>query len=314
MSLSQRLRKSFTATLVGPAGVIAFLTVRGIAEIGGIELGGGDRRFLLEAAMQSHFRHAPPPPFHSTSAAAILARNPFDSEAAPRMPASDTPEREDDDSDPWTAPACDGVKVVAIVASSDPDFSYATLEEPAGPRGVIRRRGGDVGERTIAFIGWDRVWLGNDGHLCQAAMFVPPAPQEPRPLTTARPLVVGDAGVPLDLTIAKGIEKVSATAFRIDRSIVPRILEHQNDLARPRIAIEQSGGKVAGVRLSGVGPQTLLGALGVESGDLLESVNGVEVSNTPALVEMYSHLPQLEHLTAQVIRGGKAVRLDYDIR
>jgi general secretion pathway protein C len=309
---TQRLRKNFTATLVGPVGVIVFLTIQGVAQIAEAGLGIEEKRLALDAAMRPRTPRAPAPPFHATSAAAILARNPFDSQVlAP--PASDPELTPDDDSAPSRAPECDGVKVLAIIASEDPDFSYAALEDGKVPRKLLRRRGGDVGDRTVAFIGWDRVWLGNNGHLCQAAIFVPVPPDASRPLVSARP-VIGDAGAPLDPTIAKGIERVSSTEFRIDRAIVPRILEHQAELARPRIALEQSGGKVSGVRLSGVGPQSLLGELGIENGDLLETVNGIDVSNTPSLVEMYSHLSQLDHLTAQVTRGGKPVRLDYDIR
>src|SRR6202044_2105090 len=133
----------------------------------------------------------------------------------------------------------------------------------------------DVGERTVAFIGWDRVWLGTDGHLCQAAMFTPPPPAEARPFVSAQPLV-GGAAAPLDPTIAKGTEKVSPTEYRVDRAIVPRILEHQAEPARPRAAMERSGGKVAGLPLSGVQPGSLLGVLGIQSGDLLSSINGVD--------------------------------------
>ena len=311
MSFHRGLRKHFTATLVAPVGAIVFLSAQGIAQVAEMRLGSEEREIALRAAMQSPPRHAAAP-FHTTSASAILARNPFDSTAYPFDPLENGPDPPDDDPDPWHAPPCDGVKVRAIVDSSDPDFSFAALEDAKLPHDVLRRRGGDVAERTVAFIGWDRVWLRIDGRLCQASMFTPAPPPEARPFAPAHP-VLGDAGAPLDPTIAKGIEKVSATSYRIDRGIVPRILEHQAELARPQIAPVQSGGK-GGVRLSGIKPESLLGELGIENGDVLLSVNGIDVTNTSALVEMYAHLPQLDHLNAEVNRGGSAVRLDYDVR
>jgi general secretion pathway protein C len=312
MSFHRGLRRYFKATLVAPIGAIVLLSAQGVAQLTHVALGSGQREIALRAAMQPLPRHADPP-FHTTSANPILDRNPFDSTVSSGPLFIYDGQRPEDDPDPQHAPACDGVKVLAIVGSSDPDFSFAAFEDRAAPGHVLRRRGGGVGERTVAFIGWDRVWLGTGGHLCQAAMFAPEPPADARPMVPAQP-VVGGAGVPLDPTIANGIEKVSATSFRVDRAIVPRILEHQADLARPQTVMERSGGKVTGLRLSGVQPESLLGVLGIQSGDLLSSINGVDVSNTSALLEMYARLPQLDHLTAQVVRGGAAVRLDYDVR
>jgi general secretion pathway protein C len=314
MSFHRGLRRHFAPTLAAPVGAIVLLSAHGIVQLTEVALGSEQRDIALRAAMQPLARRADPP-FHSTSADPILDRNPFDSTVSSglRYVDRDGNEVNEDDPDPRRAPACDGVKVLAIVGSSDPDFSFAALEDRTLPRQVLRRRGGDVGERTVAFIGWDRVWLGTDGHLCQAAMFTPPPPAEARPFVPAQP-VIGGAGVPLDPTIAGGIEKVSPTQYRVDRAIVPRILEHQAELARPQTAMERSGGKVTGLRLSGVQPGSLLGVLGIQSGDLLSSINGIDVSNTSALLEMYGHLSQLDHLTAQVTRGGVPVRLDYDVR
>ncbi|MGO9713331.1 MAG: type II secretion system protein GspC [Polyangiaceae bacterium] len=310
MSLSRRLRKNFAITLIAPIGAIIFLSAQGIAQVAEVGLNSEAKDIALQAAMQRRPHRAPPPPFHETTADAILAHNPFDSTRL--APTRDPLVPEDDDSDPLHAPACEGVKVLAIIASADPDFSFAAFQDGKLTEKVLRRRGGDVGDRTVAFIGWDRVWLGRADRLCQAAMFEPTSTEDPHAHAPARPTVGG--GAPLDPVIAKGIEKVSATEFRIDRGIVPRILEHQAELSRPQMALEQQGGKVAGVRLSGVKPDSLLGALGIENGDRLETINGIDVSNTSALVEMYARLAQLDHLTAQVTRGESAVRLEYDIR
>ena len=73
-------------------------------------------------------------------------------------------------------PACDGVQVLIIAASADPDWSFAALETPQDKgKSVLRRRGGDIGGKTVKFIGWDRVWLTTGSQLCQAQLFKPPA-------------------------------------------------------------------------------------------------------------------------------------------
>ena len=36
---------------------------------------------------------------------------------------------------------------------------------------MLRRRGGDIGGKTVTFIGWDRVWMPTGSQLCQSQMF-----------------------------------------------------------------------------------------------------------------------------------------------
>ncbi len=112
-------------------------------------------------------------------------------------------------------------------------------------------------------------------------MFTPPRP----PADGARCRAVGSsrraAGrrVP-DPTIKKGIRRVSATEFNVDRGVVDKILENQAELMRQaRIVPEQENGKIVGIRLFGVRPDTLLGVLGMENGDRLQTINGFDMTS-----------------------------------
>ena len=100
-------------------------------------------------------------------------------------------------SDPMNAPHCEGVKVLVIAASSDPDWSFAAFQNGNDPKSVLRRSGGEVGTKTVKFVGWDRVWLTNGPQLCQASMFAPPGrerrgPARGRPRRGARRARPGD--------------------------------------------------------------------------------------------------------------------------
>jgi general secretion pathway protein C len=301
--LHRRLRRAFPAALVVPVAAIALLTAQGVVQIAAAALALDARALALEARGNPPRVHGSPA-FHTTSSAPILARNPFDSQFVLHPPGPDVPPI--DDADLALAPACDGVRARAIVASDDADFSFAALDVATG--GVVRRRGGPVGSRTVAFVAWDRVWLRDGDRLCQAPVFAEAPGAEPHALVPARPAVTS-SGPALDSVIAHGIERVGPTEFRVDRSIVPRILEHQAELSRPHIAMAGS----TGARLTAVNPDSLLGALGVESGDVLESVNGIEITNAAGLAELYGRLSHLDHLRAQLSRGGKPVTIDYDI-
>jgi general secretion pathway protein C len=211
------------------------------------------------------------------------------------------------------------VKVLIIAASADPEWSFAAFGGASDNKSVLRRRGGEVGNKTVKFIGWDRVWLTSGNTLCQAEMFKAPE-TAPRPVATSTPAAMptpAPTGGPgsLDPAIAKGIVKVSANEFNVDRGVVDKILENQADLMRQaRIVPEQENGKMVGIRLFGVRQDTLLGVLGMENGDRLQTINGFDMTSPEKALEAYARLRTADHLTIQINRRGANQNLDYNIK
>jgi general secretion pathway protein C len=326
MMLSRRLRKNFDWFLAPLAAVVVLLNTQGIAQLAAANLGPSARSLAADPALAMRLaRGDREAPFHAVSAAAILARNPFDSETGPlgRARAGHGVASSDLDADSAGVPPCDGVKVVGIVTSSDPDWSLAAFETAGAPateeispeRELLRRRGGEVGALRVRLISWDRVWMTSPRGMCQAAMFSPtpdPVPVAPVPVR-ARPTVA--VGTLLEPWIRNGIETVSATERVIDRALIPRLLERQAELlGTVRPVAEVVNGKVAGFRIKGVKADSLLGALGIVDGDRVETINGYDLTSPQSALEAYAHLQEAEHLTVQVNRGGSEVRLELDIR
>ena len=321
MAVDQVLKKNFWAVLLALLAVVAFLNAEGIMQLVGANLAADEKQLTGASPLaRSAAPAASMAPFHATSAEAILSRNPFDSVTGPlnargdrAAERSEAAEQGPDMSDPMNAPQCDGVKVLVIAASSDPDWSFAAFQNGADPKSVLRRRGGEVGTKTVKFVGWDRVWLTNGPQLCQASMFAPPSASAAPP-PAAAPAAAGGPGA-LDPAIAKGIQKVSATEFNVDRGVVDKILENQADLMRQaRIVPEQENGKMVGIRLFGVKPETLLGVLGMENGDRLQTINGFDMTSPEKALEAYARLRTADHLTVQVNRKGSNMNLDYNIK
>ena len=302
MALRHDLRHRFAPLLIAPLGLAAALSVEGIEQLAGVSLAANEVRFsLLSSRSAQSAPPAGPPPFHSTSAAAILARNPFDSQPRPQEAAAATSDG---------APPCDDVRVLAIAASSDSEWSFAALAVGKEPRAVLRRRGGEVGKMTVSFIAWDRVWLSDDARLCQVPMFAParPVADGTAPTQTTVPGLVNPA-------ILGGIQRVNATERNIDRATLDRILEAQAELlASVHAAPQMDHGKVVGVNLLGIRPGSMLDVLGLANGDRLQAINGFDMSNPSAALEAYGRLRQADHLIVSVNRGGKNVNLDYFIK
>jgi general secretion pathway protein C len=115
--------------------------------------------------------------------------------------------------------------------------------------------------------------------------------------------------------IASKIQKVSDSEFHVDRQVVDSILENQAELMKSaRIVPEQKDGKVVGIRLFGIRPDTLLGKLGMQNGDRLESINGFDMASPEKALEAYARLRTADSLNVKVNRRGKPMNLDYRIK
>jgi general secretion pathway protein C len=322
MAIDKLLQRHFWAVILALVGIAAFLGAQGMTQIVGASLAITEKE-LAAAPLAGRLPLAPTAASpHATNAEPILARNPFDSVTGPlnalavSLPDQAPSATVVDLSDPMNAPECDGVRILVIAASADPDWSFAAFETPAEQgKSFLRRRGGDVAGKTVTFIGWDRVWMSAGSQLCQSRMFRPaalasaPAPPAPAPA----PAAGGASGISAE--IKNGIQKLSETEFKIDRGVVDKILENQAELMRQaRIVPEQENGKVVGIRLFGVRPDTLLGTLGMENGDRLEKINGFDMTSPESALEAYARLRTADHLTVSLNRRGQATNLDYNIK
>ena len=282
---------------------------------------------------------APPRPAATTapasrerpSADAIIARNPFDSVTGPlnaEKIAIDVPvpgKSPIDNTDPLTAPVCDAPTVFIVTESHDPLWSVAALQAPGEPRPRMHRVGDDVGGKKVEFICYNprentpAVWLSSGSTLCQAMLFKtqPTLPAAAPAAAAAAPPPPPPSGGPnpVPADIASKIQKVSDTEFNIDRSVVDKILENQAELMKSaRIVPETKDGKVLGIRLFGIKPDTLLGTLGLQNGDRLESINGFNMGSPEKALEAYARLRTASQLDVTVNRRGAPVSIVHHIK
>lgn len=264
--------------------------------------------------------HTPAASDRSTNAGPILSRNAFDSVTGPLDGSSQSvalPTTEAapvDTSNPYNDPVCDVAKCLLITQSDDPDWSFASIAGSDG-KSQLRRRGDDVGGHTVHWIGWDRVWLIQGTSRCQMQVHgekkvaaAPPPAAAPSEGKTKK-----GSKVPADM--AAKIHKISDTQFDIERSLVDQVLENQAELMKSaRIVPEKEGDKVVGIRMFGVRPDSLLGTLGLENGDRLQSINGFEMSDPQKALEAYARLRSADKLSVTVNRRGKPMTIDFSIK
>ncbi len=257
----------------------------------------------------------------------ILERNAFDSVTGPIRPHPAPPgeAQVSPGADPYKDPVCDvPARVVLIASSDDPDWSFAAITGPDG-KAVFRRRGEDFFGGRVDFIGAqrdratpedvehgvsDRVWLtAPNGMRCQLQMGTkPPAkkgmPQMPPPRAYAGP----------HPEIMNKIHKISDHEFEVDRSAVDALIANPAELMKTRVVPDKVGDQVVGMKLYGIKDDSLLGNIGLQNGDRLQSLNGFDMNDPQKMLEAYTKLLHSDHISASVMRNGQPVTLDYNIK
>jgi hypothetical protein len=115
--------------------------------------------------------------------------------------------------------------------------------------------------------------------------------------------------------LERGVFAITPTEYVIEHSFVDRALEEQSDRMRlTRIVPETHDGKVLGITVFGVAPESLLGQLGIENGDTLQTINGFDISAPEVALEAYARLRTATDLTVRLKRHGAPVTLRYHIR
>jgi len=216
--------------------------------------------------------------------------------------------------DPYAVADCaDPSRLAVITAGQDASGSMAVLWTPtsSGSRAYeMVREGNAHGAFRVWHIGSDRVWMMGKGEPCQIRMFEsPPALTRGEPPTAKQPQRKGS----LPPEIAAGIQKLGPTEFKVDRSVLDRVMQNPADLLKVRVVPEQEAGTVRGLRLFGIKPDTLLAAVGLQDGDRLDAVNGMGMGDAEAMMTALARLRMEKHLVVKVLRAGKEVNVEINV-
>lgn len=101
----------------------------------------------------------------------------------------------------------------------------------------------------------------------------------------------------------------------IPRETVDNLLMNPLDeMKKFRLRPAFDGGKALGVEVQWMDRGSFLESVGVEKGDVIQSVNGLEIRNMGDVVNVVNSLMGGDAFDVQVLRGGQAVSLKYNIR
>ena len=113
---------------------------------------------------------------------------------------------------------------------------------------------------------------------------------------------------------AEGVAKLSEGKYVIDQREIDAALQNLDQLYTEIRAVPNfKDGKVAGLKLLSIRPDSLFAKLGLKRGDVLERINGMDLDIKRGL-EIFNQLKDQKTLTIDVTRRGSPLTMDYEIR
>ena len=138
------------------------------------------------------------------------------------------------------------------------------------------------------------------------------APAAPCPTPPVGPPAPG-ADPRLVAEVRRGITRKSATHLEVSARARELIADPNLRQVRVRIVPEEADdGGHPGVRLFGVVPTDVLGALGIENGDRVESISDRTIDSERAARDAFASLRSATTCTVRLTRKGKPLELRYD--
>jgi general secretion pathway protein C len=183
---------------------------------------------------------------------------------------------------------------------------HAVIENVEAHRQELYRVGDTIRGARITAIAWDRVTVERDG--IDATLELAP-PGERRAIDPATTTAAAAPSAP------ERIRRTGADAFIVDRRELEGATSTMSGLmTQLRAVVEMANGRPAGFRLFQIKEDSVFRRLGIQDGDVVQRVNGTPVSDPASLLAFLERLRSEPRVAVDIVRGGTARTLVYDLR
>ena len=212
--------------------------------------------------------------------------------------------------------------LVGTIVSSSPAASRAILWANGMKEPKAFRENDEVEPGAfLSSVERDKAWLTRGGARemleilpvgsKSRASLSPPA-AGPRSAAPAPPQAAGTSSPPGgDIRV----ERLGDNQFAIDEAGVTQLTTNINQyMTQVRLIPFFEGNKSAGYRIAAIRPGTTFEHLGFQGGDVLQQVNGLDVSSPEKLYTIFQNLKDEKKVSVNILRQGQKNTLTYEIR
>jgi general secretion pathway protein C len=208
--------------------------------------------------------------------------------------------------------------LLATMESDDPLYSMATiLHTDTNTLSAYTPNDSLRAGVVVTKVERGRVVFRNGAQLEYIELGGQPPPPAPAP---AQPV---DTGLPADPENSREIEGAAEaiscdaefTTCTVERAFVEKLLANPAQLTKQaRIVPAVRDGETKGYKFYGIRPGSLPKLLGLKNGDLLTSVNGMQLESLDQAMDLYNKLRRASHLSVTIERKGEMVQKEIDIK
>jgi general secretion pathway protein C len=199
------------------------------------------------------------------------------------------------------------VKLWGTALVADPAQSYAIIEDLAARRQSLYRVGDSILDAaTLSRVEWDRVVLERNGD------------EEVLELASARGPAASTASAPGGAAAAIAGERIRKTGddkFVIDRRELEKTVANLNEVFTQARAVPYfEDGKTVGFRVFAIKPGSVFEKIGLQNGDVINRVNGVELTDPTKAISLFTELQNEGHIAVDLQRNKATKSFSYEIR
>ena len=204
------------------------------------------------------------------------------------------------------------VRLLGTLVAHQPELSLASIEDLSARDWASYAEGEVLGSARVLSIEPSRVMLLVDGR----REFLEPTPAPPRvapaPVSVPRQGRAANAATP---PLGTGIRALSADRYDVPRDEVARVLSNLNTVAtKARIVPAFRDGKATGFKIFSIRPDSLYSRIGVQNGDVIQRINGLDINSPEKALEAYARMKDATRIDLEIERRGQLVRKTYYVR
>lgn len=236
-------------------------------------------------------------------------------------------------SEPAPLPKDLTVKLLGVAVHDDAQSSYCVIEDQKLHKQGVYRTGAllEGTDATVQSIEWDRVVLLRGGRQEVVEMQAPQsgsaAPGGPSSRTGALSSAGSSSGSGSTAASAPGssgsrtasgeerIRLLGENQYQIDRAEVDDTFDNLSQVfTQVRAVPHFEGGKATGFRLFQIRQGSLFEKIGLKNGDVIQKINGQELSDPSRAMGMLQELRGESELTIELVRNRQPQTLSYQVR
>jgi general secretion pathway protein C len=200
------------------------------------------------------------------------------------------------------------LRLLGTVASQDPKEAWAAVEDTQRRKHlIVRPQDRLVDQATVVRIERRRIVLENRGKREELVLDEDEVGTPVRPVSTAaaQRSEIGD--------LRERVQRLGDGSFQVQRDDVQEAMRNPAELfTQARMIPKYEGQDMVGVQINGIQPGSLWEQIGIRDGDVVTSVNGIEVARPQDSNALIQQLTQSNEFQVEVMGSdGQTRSLNY---